>query len=105
MTEIAAELPAKKPALWQNFGYYTAWWCVLMGVGSALQPVTGSVDFWPAKVWQLLAGIGFGLVCSVIFTLCQNKLNPARKRLLNWIFAITIWTSMKFLVAGLAGAF
>jgi len=85
---------------------YLLWWCLWMGIGGMLQPVTGDAaetNFWGVKLVQLSWGIGFGVLCAAMFTLAQNTLNVQRKKYVSWANAIVIWMGMKFAIAALTG--
>lgn len=98
-TEVVAST-----SLVKGWRHYLLWWCIWMGIGGLLQPVgSGDGDFWRFKLIQVTWGIGFGVVCSALFTLTQNTLNIQRKRYLTWLVAFVIWTAMKLVVAGLTG--
>ena len=107
MDDAAAKAPETPVSLWKDFGYYTLWWCVVFGIGGALNPVTGpGLDqFWLTKVIQMSGGVAQGFIGAVLFTMAQNLWNIKRRKPVSWGLAIAIWMAVKFSVVAILHAF
>jgi len=63
---------------------------------SVFQPVTDHGDqLWLYKLDQALAGLSFGGVCAVVFTLAENKLNTPRRKWKSWLIVLATWLCVK----------
>lgn len=81
---------------WYRWRGYAVRW-VLFGLSvSVFQPVVDDLDqLWQQKVNQALAGVLFGAMCAVTFTLAENILNTPRVKWKSWGLVIATWLIVK----------
>ena len=93
----------------KDLAYYAIWFVIWGGLFSFLQPVSSEqmigTTFWAVKLQQGLLGVGFGVVCAVIFALLQNGVNQSRKKWLSWILAVGTWVTINAALAFASGRF
>lgn len=92
------------PPHWPEVGHgrWTRWWGYLVRwlafglVVHVFAPVEGPTQaLWVEKLQQASVGLGFGLVCAVVFTLAENGLNPRRFRWKTWLLVVLTWLVVK----------
>lgn len=92
------------PPHWPEVGHglWTRWWGYLVRwlafglVVHLLVPVeNASQSVWPEKLQQALIGLGFGLVCAVVFTLAENALNRQRQSWKTAVLVVVTWFAVK----------
>ena len=82
--------------VWRNWWRYCARWLAFGVVVEIFQPVSqNSSGFWLAKLSQLLTGLLFGIICAVLFTVAENKLNAKRVRWRSWLLVFATWLIVK----------
>jgi RsiW-degrading membrane proteinase PrsW (M82 family) len=63
---------------------------------SVFQPIVNDLDqLWQQKVNQALAGLLFGAMCAVTFTLAENLFNATRVKWKSWALVIGTWLIVK----------
>lgn len=99
---MSAEVAPSTRRAFDGFRTY-AWRWLLFGflAGVATPVATGDGDYGFVKAIQIANGLFFGLVCAVVFTLLQNRLNAGRSRGRSWAILIGTWMGVKFLFVGI----
>jgi RsiW-degrading membrane proteinase PrsW (M82 family) len=63
---------------------------------SVFQPIVDDLHhLWQQKVNQALAGLLFGAMCAVTFTLAENLFNATRVKWKSWALVIGTWLIVK----------
>lgn len=92
---------ADKNSLFEDWKKYYLRWTIFGFFAGALQPVLNDDGgFWTIKLWQALSGVPFGIVCAVMFTFLQNKINQQRMKYKTWGLLFVTWMVIKFVFAG-----
>lgn len=96
--------PPVGTGLWTRWWGYLVRWLVFGLVIHIFLPVPeGDGYFWAQKLDQALLGLVFGLVCAVVFTVVENKLNTPRVKWKTWGLVIATWLFVKTaFVSGIA---
>ena len=93
------EIDAKpRRNLFKNYGYYTLWICVWLGVFGTFQLMGSGSSFGVAALNSFI----YALLIALLFTMFQNTFNANRKKWISWIAFIVIWNAVKFGSVGLS---
>lgn len=94
--KLELEIPPPATDLWLRWRGYLARWLAFGLVVSVFQPVADPEGvYWTQKLYQSLWGLSFGLVCGLVFTPLENKLNAQGIRWKTWSLVIATWLVVK----------
>ena len=84
--------------LFKDYGYYTLWICVWLGIFGTFQLVGSGSSFGVAASLAFF----YAFLIALLFTIFQNTINTSRKKWVSWVAFIVIWNVVKFGSIGLS---
>ena len=92
--------------LFRSLPRYLVAWLIFGALAAVLTTpvITSTPPYWTVKGLQALGGI-FGIVCALVFTVAQNRLNPDRKRGRTWEIVLVVWIALRVALAWFNGSF
>ncbi|MFT6591758.1 MAG: hypothetical protein ACI9I0_001555 [Rhodoferax sp.] len=93
------------PGPWYRWRGYAVRWLLFGGIVGLAQPLLDASDhYWLEKLRQGLFGLFFGVVCTVIFTLSENRFNGPRVTWRSWLLVIATWLLVKLVFVSVLAA-
>ena len=89
---------------WYRWRGYTVRWVMFGVIVQIFQPIDDGDDYWQQKLYQAFSGLLFGVLCAVVFTLAENKLNAPRIKWKSWSIVVATWVIAKIVFVSVLAA-
>ena len=87
--------PSVGSGIWTRWWGYLTRWLTFGVVVNVFQRIEDNDHFWRQQAIQVGFGLLFGLVCAVVFTIAENKLNTPRVNWKTWLIVFATWVVVK----------